>query len=507
VEVVEHGLRLAPDFITLNLSLDDERINHLLRQKGSTRTIAHCYSSNPEHGSWTHPFWIASYVRARTLGFDVVRICWPARSIDDNYAISEFRNKIKALGQPVLPLIAYNTGSIGKTSSCFNPTMTPVTHDDIPLGGDALITATQSTEALYKSFILEPMRFYIMGASAGYSLSPAMHMAAYKVCGMPHSYSTCQTNTLHELQRLKEDPHFGGCSISLPFKVEIISLTHSLSKHGKAIGAINTLLPVRHLRPDGSIPDDLALFGERNRSGPVLALYGENTDWIGIRACVRTGLSPANAVTPRSTALIIGAGGMARAAVYAVLQLGVRNIFIHNRTAGNTRRLIEHFRRLPLDLENGAGGPAGETYADAGWHFAALDSRDDEWPDKFDAPNIIISAIPTHGIGENPSPRFVLPPQWLRSKFGGVVMELAYRNIRTPLMEQIRMLGNKGWVPMDGLDLLPEQGFAQFELFTGRRAPRRLMRAEVLRNYRDENGKADPEYIQWRLDALDGYMQ
>jgi hypothetical protein len=59
------------------------------------------------------------------------------------------------------------------------------------------------------------------------------------------------------------------------------------------------------------------------------------------------------------------------------------------------------------------------------------------------------------------------------------------------------------WTYTDELDFIPEQAFAQFELFTGKRAPRRVMREEVLRAWRDEHGNADMDMVRRRLQAID----
>jgi shikimate 5-dehydrogenase len=83
-------------------------------------------------------------------------------------------------------------------------------------------------------------------------------------------------------------------------------------------------------------------------------------------------------------------------------------------------------------------------------------------------------------------------------------MQLAYKPLNTPLMKQMRALSHRGWVALDGLDVLPEQGFAQFELFTGRRAPRRVMRRIVLQEYKEVEGQDEQSAIQSRLENLDG---
>jgi shikimate 5-dehydrogenase/3-dehydroquinate dehydratase len=503
LDLVSHGIRLASAYATLDLSLSDEELRNLIRSKGRTRLIALLDEKDSTKHDWLNAHWLDAYRRAQNLGFDLVRFCFPAKTVEDNFQIQVLRSRVADLPGISIPLIAYNTGALGRTSACWNPVLQPVTHhewDNNSQGEAPHTTAIEITRSLFASFVFESLNFYILGASSAYSLSPVMHNAAYRACGMSHSYSTFQTSHLNELRTLINDPQFGGCSISLPFKLEVMNLMHSISSHAKAIGAINTVIALREVDGEVVTPDNLSYWRARNRAGPVKQLYGENTDWIGIRACVRRGLSPANAVSPRSSVLIIGAGGMSRAAIYGMLQLGVRNIVIFNRTRTNTEKLIAHYQGLLDDKLNGRPSSlAISTSVDTPVRFAILDSTAEQWPVGFQPPTIIISCIPTHRIGEVPSPEFTLPEHWLQSPTGGVVMEVAYRNIRTPLLEQIRGKAAQGWVTMDGLDLLPDQAFAQFELFTGKRAPRRLMRGEVLKGYRDEQGKPDPELIERRL--------
>lgn len=507
LDVVDHGLRLAAEFVTVDLRLEDYPISRVIAAKQRSKIIAN-YESTVDQDSWDSPVWISRYQRAASLGCDLARFVRPASSMEDNLAVGRLRSTVSRLENTPPPLIAYNSGSLGRHSACLNPVLTPVAplssrnRETLPAPAvhRPCLTATDATNALYASFVYDSMKLYVFGAKVDYSLSPAMHNAALEACGIPHRYSPFSADSIDELAPLIRDHAFAGASVGLPFKVSIIGHADALSPHAKAIGAVNTLIPIRRLDPDDTVPSHDTLMCDSNRAGPVRALFGENTDWVGIRACVRRGLSPANAVRSASTAVVIGAGGMARAAVYALLQLGVRNIVIYNRTLDTARALEAHF----TNLLNTAGlpplGPGRSTPAQARFHV--LETLDAPWPDTFTIPTMIISCIPTHSIGAVPSPDFTVPPSWLASPTGGVVVELGYKTLDTPLLEQSRREAHRGWVTLDGLDLLPEQGFAQFELFTGRRAPRRLMRRVALGAFPAIEGKGTSYELDSRLRSI-----
>ncbi|KPM34995.1 Quinate repressor protein [Neonectria ditissima] len=501
LDLIHHAVRLAPEMMTVDLRLDSPHITRILVDRKRTKIIGNCFIVT-DPPPWESSAWVSWYSKANRLGCHLARIIRPATCIEDNFSIAQLRSAVAAMEGPKIPLICYNSGPLGRNSGTFNKILTVVRPESLARVNAKppimpCITALGATKALFSSFIYDEMKLYVFGANVDYSLSPAMHTSALTACGIPHRYQPFSSSSLRGIRHLLEDPNFGGASVGLPFKIEVITLTHTLSSHARAIGAVNTLIPIRHLNPDGSVPMGAGFFYGTNRAGPIKALYGENTDWVGIRACIRRGLSPANAVVSSTCGLVVGAGGMARATVYAMLQIGISNIVIYNRTLENAEKLVTHFSQLLEKKDFKLLSARAETT-----RFHVLHSLDDAWPEEFRLPTVIVSCIPTHRMGDVPAPDFTVPEPWLGSRTGGVVIELAYKTLNTPLLAQVRNEAARGWVAMDGLDLLPEQGFAQFELFTGRRAPRRVMRREVFKSYPDEEGKSNLEVLQPRLQSI-----
>ncbi|KAK5065348.1 hypothetical protein LTR84_001186 [Exophiala bonariae] len=436
-------MRTAPDILAIDLGTSPTDIEKLVALRGSTSIIATMHFSQSVAADRRRHLWERYHELACKYHCHAIRltheVTTPLENLEVLYEAQKAREKW------TLPLICYNTGSAGRTSVCFNPVLSSVQEAPSSSG----LTIKQAQAAVYSSFILPEKKFTILGKSVNYSLSPAFHNAAYAACGLPHSYGLLQSDDFAVIHSLLEDAQCGGITVSLPFKTQALKILDSISSEALEIGAVNTIVVHRK-----NIETDVQ----------KIELEGFNTDHIGIRVCIERNISPANLVRESSTALVIGAGGMARAAIYACRTLGLTRICVFNRTEERARELTAYYNAKGMKLR-------------------VLDSLSATWPADMRQPTVVISCIPAHSIGGQEPHRINIPDHWLESRSGGVFVEVAYRPLETILIKQMQARSASGWIIVDGLDVLVEQGIAQYEIFTGRPAPVHVMRRAVRNHY------------------------
>eukprot|EP00466_Bigelowiella_natans_P001124 jgi/Bigna1/75128/fgenesh1_pg.32_\ len=264
-------------------------------------------------------------------------------------------------------------------------------------------------------------RFYIFGSPVGKSPSPLMHNTGFKICGLPHSYAAEDTVDPERVKEIVQRQDFGGASVTIPLKEKLFHLVTERSDAVKAIGALNTLIPT----PDGR------------------GLLADNTDWKGIVHPLKPLLylhdddekKKENNKVKSSIGIVIGAGGTARAAVYALKQLGYdgENLVICNpRTPEKAVKLAKEFGCSSIeDIKS-----------------SALNRR------LLQPVSVLICTLPAKA-------QYVAPDEILSQK--PVVFEAIYLPPVTPLAIKAEAAGCK---VVKGLDMLIAQGVEQFELWT-----------------------------------------
>ncbi|RDW76326.1 putative pentafunctional AROM polypeptide [Aspergillus mulundensis] len=447
-DALEMLLRLVPDAMACPIACARDVLEKLNASKGNTTAIATHHQPTPLGPSGNQQSTLCTLLKqAQALGFGAVRLTGRSTSSDDTSACVALRHNL--LSHVEIPLSMYNTGLAGRASVCFNPVLSPVV---LPDSGSAGVTLPEAQQALTACFMRTSKRFVIIGQATQNSLSPTLHNAAYLACGMPYSYGMFKPDDFSEVEGLLADPSCGGLTISLPHKTAILEYLDEISPDARDINAVNTVVLERRHNADGGDTE-------------VVTRKGYNTDYIGLRNCIQKHLSPANAIREGTTALVIGAGGMARAAIYACYVLGIRRICIYNRTAANAEALAEYYHQL--------AAKQGQTL-----RLEILRSASDAWPAGFRLPTIIVSCLPVREVGGSTLVNLRISRDWLQSTTGGVFLEIAYGPRRTALLEQVLAETSTGWVVVDGLSLLVEQGIAQYELFTKRPAP--VIRIQLL---------------------------
>ncbi len=247
-------------------------------------------------------------------------------------------------------------------------------------------------------------RYGVLGWPVGHSRSPAMMRAA----GLErYQRLPVAPGAFDDTVRALGASGFKGANVTIPHKEAALALATTASDAARAIGAANTLT-----------------FGD---DGEIAA---ENTDAPGLMAALGD--------TPPASACVLGAGGSARAVVWALQQAGT-DVSVYNRTPERARKLGARVVDAPVAAE-------------------------------------VLVNCTSVGLGDSSSPFKELPLHADALGEYATVVDLVYKAGGTVL---IREAQKRGVSVVDGLEILVRQGALSYTLWTGQAAPLHKMRAAV----------------------------
>ena len=261
------------------------------------------------------------------------------------------------------------------------------------------------------------MRVGLFGFPVAHSASPRMHNAAFAALGLAgwqyELWETAPDQLVRRIAALRADPSIAGANVTVPHKIEVMAALDGVTERARAIGAVNTL------------------YREGDR------LLGDNTDSAGFIADLA-----AHGVTvdAHTQALVLGAGGAARAVVHGLLTQGAR-VAIVNRAAGRAVTLAADFKTLG-DVR------AVDDLSDAG-----------------DTPATLI--VNATSAGMSPNEDGTPWPPGLPFPGGATVYDLVYKPATTRLMREAAAAGAR---IIGGIGMLAEQGAHAFARWTGKTA-------------------------------------
>ena len=269
----------------------------------------------------------------------------------------------------------------------------------------------------------------LIGYPLGHSLSPKLHNAALRHCDLHGEYSLfpIEPDDLERLKGLLERVRSGeitGLNVTIPHKQNVIPFLDQLTETARAIGAVNTIYLRNH------------------------KLIGNNTDAPGFLA----DLNGFFATEPRrhgdslsKNALILGAGGSARAVVYALLN-GGWEVTIAARRIEQAGQLVDLFKNYRLQIAD----------------FTLTNTE-------LSNITLLVNTTPiglAPDIDQCPWPEnHPFPPH-------SAIYDLVYNPRETRLVKEARM---QGLSAITGLGMLIEQAALAFELWTGKQVSREIM--------------------------------
>jgi shikimate dehydrogenase len=269
-------------------------------------------------------------------------------------------------------------------------------------------------------------RIVLIGHPVAHSLSGAMQQAAFDHLGIDARYELWDRAPIELADAIAElrTDEFLGANVTIPHKERVVPMVDRLTDEAHATGAVNTL----------------------TREGRKLV--GHNTDVVGFKTALDKLVGRQK--MPRQ-AVVLGAGGGARAVVYGLIREGFQRVIVFNRHLHRAEGLVKHFGRSASHMELRA----------MPWHESIIEAE-------LAKTKILVNATSIGLAGdETPVPAEALPSDLL-------VLDLIYARTRL-----LRDAETAGCAVADGEAMLLHQGAASFSLWTGQDAPLDTMQAAL----------------------------
>ena len=282
-------------------------------------------------------------------------------------------------------------------------------------------------------------RFGVIGHPISHSLSPLLHNTAFSLLGLECRYEAfdIEPSLLEDAIRNFKAKGFSGLNVTIPHKESVLAFLDEQTEEAKAVGAVNTLI----------------FEGSRIR--------GENTDIYGVQASLeeyRSGIQGKKAV-------VLGAGGSARGAAYALLnKLSLGEVVIVNRNLDRANELIADL--MPY---------AGKALLRA----VALSSA--EADSSLEQASVVINAT---SVGMHPATDQSPVSDTAKFQPGQIVMDLVYTPLETKFLVQASRCGAR---TISGLEMFLHQGARSFEIWLGRTMPVEQLRPVIAHKLNSRN--------------------
>ena len=289
----------------------------------------------------------------------------------------------------------------------------------------------------------------IIGHPLTHSISPIFQQAALDYYGLDIRYQVWEVEKVELGVEYLHQPQSLGANVTVPYKETIIPFLDGLDSQAWRIGAVNTIVKEDKPEASGSLSREVSMWSPNERSNG--RLKGFNTDAHGFQRALLddAGFDPHDKV-----AVLLGAGGVARAVGFGLVGEGVKSLVVLNRNLERATALAEILHQQAKDTQS----------------ISARALREEVMRRVLPLADLIVNCTilgMKHSQGEGISP---ISAELLT--VNTLVFDLVYNPIETPLLKEAKKAGAR---TMGGLSMLIYQGAAAFKLWTGKEAPLDIM--------------------------------